>query len=58
MTEQKPGQLHPSWQAVIGDVFNKPYMQTSRTFLQQKSYRQIVYSSKLTIALKLNTPIL
>lgn len=36
MTDQKPGQLHPSWQAVIGDELQKPYMQTLRDFLKQQ----------------------
>ena len=36
MTEFKAGQLHPSWQAVIGDEFNKPYMQALRAFLSQE----------------------
>lgn len=36
MSEQKPGQLHPSWQAVIGDELQKPYMETLRDFLKQE----------------------
>ena len=36
MPLEKSGQLHLSWQAVIGDEFNKPYMQTLRNFLQQE----------------------
>ena len=36
MSSEKAGQLHASWQAVIGDEFNKPYMQTLRAFLQQE----------------------
>ena len=36
MPLEKSGQLHPSWQAVIGDEFNKPYMQALRNFLQQE----------------------
>lgn len=36
MLQEKPGQLHPSWQAVIGDEFNKPYMQALRAFLKQE----------------------
>ncbi len=44
MTEQKPGQLHPSWHAVIGDEFEKPYMQALRDFLkQEKMAGKIVY---------------
>ena len=33
MPQEKAGPLHASWQAVIGDEFNKPYMQALRTFL-------------------------
>ena len=36
MPLEKAGQLHASWQAVIGDEFNKPYMQALRAFLQQE----------------------
>ncbi|HSH54613.1 MAG TPA: uracil-DNA glycosylase [Methylotenera sp.] len=36
MTEQKPGQLHPSWLAVIGDELDKPYMQALRHFLKEE----------------------
>jgi uracil-DNA glycosylase len=36
MTTQKTGQLHPSWQAVIGDELEKPYMQALREFLRQE----------------------
>lgn len=36
MPPQKPGQLHPSWQAIIGDEFEKPYMQALRNFLRQE----------------------
>lgn len=35
-TPDKTGQLHPSWQAFIGAEFDKPYMQTLKTFLQQE----------------------
>lgn len=36
--------LHPSWQAVIGDEFNKPYMQSLRGFLaEQKSAGKVIY---------------
>ena len=37
MPQEKAGQLHPSWQAVIGDEFNKPYMQALPAFLTRKS---------------------
>ena len=33
---QKPGQLHPSWMAVIGDEFEKPYMQVLQAFLKEE----------------------
>jgi uracil-DNA glycosylase len=36
MTEQKPGQLHPSWLAVIGNELEKPYMQALRHFLKEE----------------------
>lgn len=36
--------LHPSWQAVIGDELNKPYMQSLRGFLtEQKSAGKTIY---------------
>lgn len=44
MTEQKQGQLHPSWQAVIGEEFEKPYMQALRDFLRnEKSAGKTIY---------------
>ena len=44
MAQEKAGQLHPSWQAVIGDEFNKPYMQALRAFLnQEKVAGKIIY---------------
>lgn len=36
MTQEKSGQLHPSWQAVIGEELEKPYMQALRDFLRQE----------------------
>ena len=36
MPQEKTGQLHASWQAAIGDEFNKPYMQALRAFLSQE----------------------
>ena len=36
MTSQKTGQLHPSWQAVIGNELEKPYMQELRNFLKEE----------------------
>lgn len=36
MTQQKLGQLHPSWLAVIGDELEKPYMQALRHFLKEE----------------------
>ncbi|WP_297005350.1 uracil-DNA glycosylase [Thalassolituus sp. UBA6592] len=32
----KAGELHPSWQAVLGQEFEQPYMHTLREFLQQE----------------------
>lgn len=41
---EKSGQLHDSWQAVIGDEFSKPYMQALRTFLtQEKAAGKTIY---------------
>lgn len=43
-TEQKTGQLHPSWQAVIGQEFDKPYMQALRAFLnQEKALGKVIF---------------
>ncbi len=36
MTQQKPGQLDPSWLTVIGDELEKPYMQALRHFLKEE----------------------
>lgn len=35
-TAEKPGQLDPSWQAVLGTEFDQPYMQSLKSFLQQE----------------------
>ena len=44
MPLEKVGQLHASWHAVIGDEFNKPYMQALRAFLQQqKATGKVIY---------------
>ncbi len=44
MKQQKPGQLHPSWLAVIGDELEKPYMQALRDFLkQEKTAGKVIY---------------
>ena len=44
MPQEKPGQLHPSWQTVIGEELNKPYMQALRDFLkQEKAAGKIIY---------------
>ncbi len=32
----KSGELHPSWQAVIGQEFDQPYMANLKTFLQEE----------------------
>ena len=50
MPQEKTGQLHPSWQAVIGDEFNKPYMQALRTFLsQEKAAGKTIYPPRSLI---------
>ncbi|MDT7850436.1 uracil-DNA glycosylase [Methylophilus sp. VKM B-3414] len=33
---EKPGQLDPTWQAVLGAEFNQPYMHSLKAFLQQE----------------------
>ena len=44
MTQQKPGQIHPSWLTIIGGELEKPYMQTLRAFLkQEKSAGKVIY---------------
>jgi uracil-DNA glycosylase len=44
VSEQKTGQLHPSWQAVIGQEFNQSYMQALRNFLkQEKADGKVIY---------------
>ncbi len=44
MLQEKPGQLQPSWQAVIGDELEKPYMQALRDFLrQEKAFGKTIY---------------
>jgi len=44
LNKYKPGQLHPSWQSVIGDEFQKPYMLTLRDFLkQEKASGKVIY---------------
>ena len=44
MIEQKPGQLHPSWLAVIGDELEKPYMLALREFLLlEKSASKVIF---------------
>jgi uracil-DNA glycosylase len=44
MSTEKPGQLHPSWQAVLGQEFSKPYMQALRTFLlAEQSQGKTIY---------------
>lgn len=35
-TPAKPGQLHPSWAAVLDDELHKPYMEALRDFLKQE----------------------
>jgi uracil-DNA glycosylase len=44
MPTEKLGQLHPSWQAVIGQAFNQTYMQNLGAFLkQEKAAGKIIY---------------
>lgn len=44
ITTEKSGQLHPSWQAVIGQEFDKPYMQALRVFLkQEKAQGKVIF---------------
>ena len=44
MPQEKNGQLHPSWQAVIGEEFDKPYMQHIRAFLkEEKAAGKIIF---------------
>ena len=46
----KPGALHSSWQAVIGDQFTQPYMVRLKAFLQQeKRAGKIIYPPGLQI---------
>lgn len=41
---EKPGQLHPSWQNMIGEELQKSYMLALRDFLkQEKSAGKIIY---------------
>ncbi len=44
MTQQKLGQLHPSWLAAIGDELEKPYMQALRNFLKaEKAAGKVIF---------------
>lgn len=44
MRQENTGQLHASWQAMLGVEFNKPYMQTLRSFLsQEKAAGKIIF---------------
>ena len=58
MTQQKSGQLHPSWLAVIGDELEKPYMQGLRDFLkQEKAAGKVIFPpSSLTFNAFNHTP--
>lgn len=43
-SSEKKGQLHASWQAVLGQEFDKPYMQDLRAFLkQEKASGKVIY---------------
>ena len=44
INNQKTGQLHPSWLAVIGDELHKPYMAALRGFLKhEKASGKVIY---------------
>ncbi|WP_430459807.1 uracil-DNA glycosylase [Thalassolituus sp. LLYu03] len=44
MLQDKPGALHPSWQAVLGAEFDQPYMQNLKTFLKnEKNAGKVIY---------------
>ena len=44
MSQNKTGQLHSSWLAMIGNELEKPYMQTLRDFLrQEKAAGKVIY---------------
>ena len=44
MPETKPGQLCNSWQQVVGDQFDQPYMQNLRAFLTaEKQAGKVIY---------------
>jgi uracil-DNA glycosylase len=44
MLQEKAGQLHASWQAVIGEEFEKPYMKELRAFLaHEKAMGKTIY---------------
>lgn len=43
-SEQISGQLHHSWQAVIGQEFDKPYMQALQAFItQEKASGKVIF---------------
>jgi uracil-DNA glycosylase len=42
--------LEPSWQQVLGEEFNKPYMQQLREFLrQEKDQKKVIYPKSVNI---------
>ncbi len=44
MPSQRPVKLHPSWLRVLGEEFDKPYMQVLREFLiEEKRLGKVVY---------------
>ena len=56
MLQEKSGQLHASWQAVIGDELEKPYMQNLGDFLrQEKVAGKTVYPASPLIFNAFNT---
>ena len=50
MPSDKSGQLHPSWQAVIGNELQQPYMVSLRDFLkQEKAAGKTIYPASQLI---------
>jgi uracil-DNA glycosylase len=56
MPETRPIQLDPSWLAVLGDEFEKPYMASLREFLRaEKAAGKVIYPAGSDIFNALNT---
>ena len=50
MSNSRTIQLHPTWLNVLGDEFDKPYMQSLRAFLQaEKQAGKVIYPAGNTI---------